>query len=139
MKPGALAHIAGEGDGLGDPCDALAAIYESMYGKVPKHMPAASLLRACAKMLGLPGDADWEERMAAVELFNGLRKQSVLGFERTRAIINKGHPNQSPFSFFSAHLSSQNANMCAVASTSPRLALQLPTASKPPDRPPGQQ
>ena len=73
-KPAALAHIAGEGDGLGDPCDALAAIYESMYGKVPKHMPAVAVLRACEKVLGLSGDADWEERMAAVELLNELRK-----------------------------------------------------------------
>jgi len=30
--------------------------------------------RACEKVLGLPGDADWEERMAAVELLNELRK-----------------------------------------------------------------
>jgi len=72
MKPGALAHIAGEGDGLGDPCDALAAIYESMYGYAPKHMTAASVLRACEKVLGLLGYADWEERM--VELLNELRK-----------------------------------------------------------------
>jgi len=55
-------------------CDALAAIYESMYGKAPKHMTAAYVLRACEKVLGLPGDADWEERMAAVELLNELRK-----------------------------------------------------------------
>ena len=45
-----------------------------MYGKVPKHMPAVSELRACEKVLGLPGDADWEKRMAAVELLNELRK-----------------------------------------------------------------
>ena len=52
-KPAALAHLAEEGSGLGDPCDALAAIYESMYGKeVPKHMPAVSVLRACEKVLG---------------------------------------------------------------------------------------
>ena len=45
-----------------------------MYGKAPKHMTAAYVLRACEKVLGLPGDADWEERMAAVELLNELRK-----------------------------------------------------------------
>jgi len=39
-KP-AQAHIAGEGEGGGDPSDALAAIYESMYGKAHKHMSAA--------------------------------------------------------------------------------------------------
>jgi len=69
-KPAALAPTAGEGD----PCDVLAAIYEFMYGKAPKHMTAASVLRACEKVLGLPGDANWEERMATVELLNELRK-----------------------------------------------------------------
>ena len=54
--------------------DALAAIYESMYGKAPKPMTAAFVLRACEKVLGLLGDADWEERMAAVELLNEQRK-----------------------------------------------------------------
>ena len=67
-------RFAAEGEGPGDPCDTLAAIYESMYGKAPKHMTAASVLRVCEKVLGLPGDADWEERMAAVELLNELRK-----------------------------------------------------------------
>ena len=36
-------------------------------------MTAASVLLAYEKVLGLPGDADWEERMA-VELLNELRK-----------------------------------------------------------------
>jgi len=43
-KPAAQAHL--RRGGLGDPCDALAAIYESMYGKVPKLMLAVSVLRA---------------------------------------------------------------------------------------------
>jgi len=49
-------------EGTGDPCDALAAIYESMYGKAPKHMTAASVLCACEKGLGLPGDFDCGRR-----------------------------------------------------------------------------
>jgi len=57
----------------GDPCDALSAIYESMYGKVLEHMPVVAVLHECEKMLRLPGDADWEERMAE-ELLNELRK-----------------------------------------------------------------
>ena len=44
-KPAALAYIAGEGEGPGDPCDALAAIYESMYCKAPNHTTAAYLAR----------------------------------------------------------------------------------------------
>jgi len=55
-----------------DPCDALVAIYESTYDEVPKHMLAVSALRACEKVLGLPHDADWEERMTAVELLKEL-------------------------------------------------------------------
>ena len=39
-----------------------------------KHMSAASVLRACEKVPELPGDADWEERMAAVEMLNELRQ-----------------------------------------------------------------
>jgi len=47
-----------EGEGPGDPCEAQTAICESMYGKAPKHMTAASVLRVCEKVLGLPGDVD---------------------------------------------------------------------------------
>jgi len=49
-------------------CDTLATIYESMYGKVPMHMTA------CEVVIGLPGDVEWEERMAAVVLLNELHK-----------------------------------------------------------------
>jgi len=42
---------AAEGEGPGDPRDAVAAIYESMYGKAPKHMSVAYVLRACEKVL----------------------------------------------------------------------------------------
>ena len=69
-KPDAQAHLAAEGEGPRNPCDALTAIYESMYGKAPKHTIAASVLRACEKA----GDADREERMASMELLNELRK-----------------------------------------------------------------
>jgi len=41
-------------------CDTLAAIYVSMYGKAPKYMTTREAV------IGLPGDAEWEERMAAV-------------------------------------------------------------------------
>ena len=64
------------------PCDALVAIYAFMYGKAPKHMTAVSVLRACEEVLGLGGDADWEERMAAVELLNELGKGSSPGEQR---------------------------------------------------------
>jgi len=78
-KSASLAHIAGEGDRLGDPCDALAAIYESMYGKVPNAQAHARGVRAArvredSGILGLPVDADWGERMAAAELLNEPRK-----------------------------------------------------------------
>ena len=54
-KPAAQAHLAGEGEGPGDPCDALAAIYESMYGKAPKHMPAASVCARARRGAGVAG------------------------------------------------------------------------------------
>jgi len=37
-----------------------------MYGKAP--------MTACEEVISLPGDAEWEERMAAVVLLNKLRK-----------------------------------------------------------------
>jgi len=46
----------------------MSGIYESMYGKAPIHMTA------CVEVIGLPGDVDWEERMATVVLLNELRK-----------------------------------------------------------------
>ena len=49
-------------------CDTLVAIYESMYGKAPMHMTA------CEEVIGLSGDVEWEEWMAAVVLFNEMRK-----------------------------------------------------------------
>ena len=53
---------------------AVGGTYEPMYGKAPKHMSAAFVLRACENVLGLPGDVDWEERMAGVELLKEQRK-----------------------------------------------------------------
>jgi len=48
--------------------DTLAAIYESTYGKAPMHMIARE------EVIGLPGDVELEERMAAVVLLNELRE-----------------------------------------------------------------
>jgi len=39
---------------------------------------AASVLRTCEKVLGLPGDADRGERMSAVELLNELRQKYII-------------------------------------------------------------
>jgi len=49
-------------------CDTLVANYESLYGKAPMHTTA------CEEVIGLPGDAEWEEMMTAVMLLNEVRK-----------------------------------------------------------------
>jgi len=54
--------------GVGDLCGTLAAIYEFMHGKAPMHMTTSE------EVLGLPGDVEGKERMAAVVLLNELRK-----------------------------------------------------------------
>ena len=44
------------------------------YGVVVSVFSLLGKRKAQQKVLGLPGDTDWEERMAAVELLNKLRK-----------------------------------------------------------------
>ena len=61
-----------EGESCVAGCDTLAAIYESMYGKAHMHMTARE------EVISLPGDVEWEERMAAVVLFIELHKKLVL-------------------------------------------------------------
>ena len=49
-------------------CHTLAVIYDSVYGEAPMYMTAYE------EVIGLPGDVEFEEMMAAVVLLNEVRK-----------------------------------------------------------------